>query len=176
MKFNGGLPYLVLGILVMIAFIVLPKYGCSSDTKIDYVDRIVERWDTISVESVIEKYIIKRGRTVYPPPDTIVKNDTMYINTAPFTAVMDTVLTSVTKSDSGDVVSITDEYNISYSYPNDLFKVKNKQTVNYDRVNKEIIKIVKQDLRWYNKPEYTVPLGFIVGGVTTAYVISVGSK
>ena len=176
-KKNYGLPYIVaiIAIAVIIILLLVPK-SCQYQPKVDYIDRIIEKIDTVTMQSVVEKYIVKKGRTVYPPPDTIVVNDTVYIKTAPFTALMDTTLTSVTKSDSGDVITIVDTYKIEYQYPSDMFKVKNKQTVDFQRVNKEIVKIVKQELHWYNKPEYTIPIGFLVGTVGSVYIISSGGE
>ena len=135
------------------------------------VTRVIIQKDTVYSTDTLIKLVKGRAVITQLPPDTIVTNDTVRIYPKAFSASMDTVVFSKYTFNSGSSVSIRDSARITYKYPADSFWVKTYQTVDYTEVENTITRIVTSELKWYNKPQYTIPIGFVTGGLMTAGIV-----
>ena len=134
-------------------------------------ERVVVKIDTLTYSDTIYKFIKGKATITQLPPVIIKKHDTVYVYPKAFKAELDTVLYTNYTFNGGSTVAVIDSYKVAFYYPLDSFNVALRQDISYKEVEKTIIKIVSSDLKWYNKPEWTIPIGFVAGVAGTAGLV-----
>lgn len=159
----------VIALIMMLSIIYVEfKYDDKKEDKV--VTETIYKKDTLISYDTVTKVIKGRAVVTQLPPDTVIKNDTVFIHPKAFTASMDTILYSEYNFKGGSCVTIKDHYNITFRHPIDSFFIKSRQEVDYNEIENTITKFVTSD-KWYNKPEYTIPLGFVAGALGTAGIV-----
>ena len=162
-------PWLIVLFMAISIFYLEFKKDNKPDEQV--VTKTIITKDTVYSTDTLIKLVKGRAVITQLPPDTIVTNDTVRIYPKAFSASMDTVVFSKYTFKSGSSVSIRDSARITYKYPADSFWVHTYQTVDYTEVENTITRIVTSELKWYNKPQYTIPIGFVAGGLMTAGIV-----
>lgn len=134
-------------------------------------EKIVIKIDTLKYSDTIYKYIKGKATITQLPPVVINRHDTVFVYPRAFKAELDTVLLTKYTFNGGSTVSVIDSYKVAFYYPLDSFNIALKQDISYREVEKTIIRIVTSDLKWYNKPEWTIPIGFVAGVAGTAGLV-----
>ena len=157
-KYKTIIPWaIVIAILLSILFINNNKKS------LPIKEKIVIKIDTLKYSDTVYKLIKGKATVTQLPPVIINRHDTVFVYPKAFRAELDTVLQTKYTFNGGSSVSIIDSYKVAFYYPLDSFNIALKQDVSFKEVEKTIIKVVSSDLKWYNKPEWTIPLGFVAG-------------